>query len=41
MVLLMFEVSTDQLKHAIESQHGTATFAQSVSVRETFEGQTV
>ena len=36
------EVSTDQLKRAVESQHGgTATLAQSVPVQETFEGKTV
>lgn len=36
------EVNCDELKCAIESQHGgTATLAQSVPVRETFEGQTV
>lgn len=30
------------LKHAIESQHGgTATFVESVPVKETFEGKTV
>ena len=35
------EVSTEQLKCAIESQHGcTATFVQSVPVKETFEGKT-
>jgi hypothetical protein len=33
---------TDQLKHAVESQHGcTATFVQSVPVKETFDGNTV
>jgi hypothetical protein len=38
----MIEVSTDQLKQAVESQHGgTATFVQSVPVHETHEGQTV
>ena len=32
----------DDLKHAIESQHGgTATRLQSVPVKETYEGQTV
>jgi hypothetical protein len=32
----------EQLKYAIERTHGgTATFAQSVPVRETFQGQTV
>jgi hypothetical protein len=36
------EVETSQLKRAVESQHGcTATFLQSVPVRETFEGKTV
>jgi len=34
--------SMDDLKHAIESMHGgTATLAQSVPVRETFEGKPV
>lgn len=38
----MPEVSVDQLKSAIESQHGgTATFVQSVPVREKFDGVTV
>ncbi len=38
----MIEVDARQLKEAIESQHGgMATLAQSVPVRETFEGQTV
>jgi hypothetical protein len=38
----MGEVSTDQLKRAVESQHGgTATLAQSVPVKETFDGKTV
>jgi hypothetical protein len=38
----MTEVSTDQLKAAVESQHGgTATFVESVPVTETFEGKTV
>jgi hypothetical protein len=33
---------TDQLKQAVESMHGgTATLAQSVPVRETFDGKTV
>ena len=37
----MSEVSTDQLKQAVESQHGgTATFAQSVPVHESFRGET-
>lgn len=36
------EVETKQLKYAVESQHGgTATLAQSVPIKETFEGQTV
>jgi hypothetical protein len=36
------DVSADQLKQTVESQHGgTATFAQSVPVRETFEGKPV
>jgi len=35
------EVSPDQLKRAVEAQHGgTATLVQSVPVRETFEGKT-
>lgn len=34
--------STNELKHVIESQHGgKAAFAQSVPVRETFEGKPV
>src|SRR6202790_4990264 len=38
----MAEVEADQLKQAVESMHGgTATLAQSVPVRETFEGQPV
>ena len=38
----MNEVSVDQLKSAIEAQHGgTATFFQSVPVKEVFEGRTV
>src|SRR5277367_4724407 len=38
----MTEVSTDQLKQAVESQHGgTATFVQSVPVHEEHGGQTV
>ena len=42
MLALMSEVSPDQLKQAVESQHGgTATFAQSVPVHEKFEGQPV
>lgn len=39
---VMAEVSTIELKHAIEVQHGgTATFVQSVPVKETFDGATV
>ncbi len=38
----MAEVDREQLKRAVESQHGgTATLAQSVPVKETFEGKTV
>ena len=38
----MPEVSTDQLKAAVESQHGgRARFVESVPVTETFEGKTV
>ena len=38
----MNEVSTDQIKQAVESQHGgTATFMQSVPVHEEFMGQIV
>ena len=38
----MSEVSTDELKQAVESQHGgTATLAQSVPVHETHEGKPV
>lgn len=38
----MTEVSPDQLKQAVESQHGgTATFVQSVPVSESFVGRTV
>jgi hypothetical protein len=38
----MSEVSIDQLKRAVETQHGrTATLIQSVPVKETFEGNTV
>jgi hypothetical protein len=38
----MNEVSVDQLKSAVEDQHGgTATFLQSVPVKEVFEGKTV
>lgn len=36
------EVSPDQLKQAVESQHGgTATFVQAVPVHESHKGQTV
>ena len=38
----MIEVDSSQLKQAIESQHGgTATLAQSVPVREAFDGKPV
>lgn len=38
----MNEVSTDELKYAVESQHGgTATLARSVPVKEIFRGETV
>ena len=38
----MTEVSPDQLKQAVESQHGgTATFVQSVPIHEEHKGQTV
>ena len=38
----MPESDIDQLKYAVESQHGgTATPARSVHVKETYEGQTV
>ena len=38
----MSEVDADQLRAAVESQHGgKATLAQSVPVKETFEGKTV
>jgi hypothetical protein len=38
----MTEVNSDELKRAVESQHGgTATLVQSVPVKETFEGKTV
>ena len=38
----MTEVSPDQLKQAVESQHGgTATFVQAVPVHETHNGETV
>src|SRR5215471_18654648 len=36
------EISHDQLREAVERMHrGTATFAQSVPVHETFEGKSV
>lgn len=38
----MTEVEADQLREAVQNMHGgTATLAQSVPVRETFEGKTV
>src|SRR6266404_41136 len=38
----MPEVETSQLKRAVEAQHGcTATFVQTVPVKETFDGKTV
>ena len=38
----MIEVSTDQLKDAVESQHGgTARFIQAVPIHEKFMGNTV
>src|SRR5437588_12654739 len=38
----MQQVEADQLKEAVENMHGgSATLAQSVPVRETFEGKTV
>ena len=38
----MTEVSVDQLKQAVETQHGgTATFVQAVPVHETHNGETV
>lgn len=38
----MFEVVASELKSAVEAQYGcTATFVQSVPVKETFEGETV
>lgn len=38
----MTEVSPDQLKQAVEGQHGgTATYVESVPVVETFHGKTV
>ena len=39
---IMSEVSADQLKHAVESQHvGKATFIQSVAVKETTDDKAV
>jgi hypothetical protein len=38
----LVEVSTDELRHAVEYQHGgTATLVQSVSVGEAFRNETV
>lgn len=38
----MIEVEANELKRAVESQHGcTATLTQSVPVKETFNGKTV
>src|SRR6202035_2665853 len=38
----IMEANTDELKSALENMHGgTATLAQSVPVRETFEGEVV
>ena len=38
----MIEVEADQLEETVERMHGgTATFAQNVPIRETFEGKTV
>ena len=38
----MSEVNTNELKRAVENQHGcTATLLQSVPVKETFDGKTV
>jgi hypothetical protein len=38
----MTEVSPDQLKQAVESQHGgTATFVQAVPIHESHDGKTV
>jgi hypothetical protein len=40
--MAMTEVTQDQLKRAVESQHGcTATFLQTLPVKETFSGKTV
>src|SRR5919202_5496095 len=42
MALPMIEVSTDQLRNAIERQHGgKARFVEAVPVSETFQGQPV
>jgi hypothetical protein len=42
MALSMIEVAPRELKQAVEAQHGcTATFVQSVPVKETFDGKTV
>lgn len=38
----MNDASSEQLKHAVEHQHGgTATFVESVPVKEDFQGKTV
>ncbi|HTE77910.1 MAG TPA: hypothetical protein VK653_14410 [Xanthobacteraceae bacterium] len=38
----MSKVNTNELKRAVENQHGcTATFVQSVPVKDAFEGKTV
>jgi hypothetical protein len=37
----MIEVEASQLKRAVESLHCTATFVQTVPVKETFDGKTV
>jgi hypothetical protein len=38
----MIEVEANQLKRAVENQHGcTATFIQTVPVKETFDSKTV
>lgn len=40
--MAQIDVTPDQLKRAVEAQHGgTATLAQSVPVKETFGGKTV
>jgi hypothetical protein len=42
MAVPMTEVAPIELKRAVEAQHGcTATFVQSVPVKETFDGKTV